>query len=167
MKKNKNKFHFFENAWTNHTGDREMTAEDLCEAKKKRRSKITIAIVSLMFAFLIWGYASSVSVTEIKFQSASVTVKRLAAVESKGYKVEYNNNVKVNYTISGKTWHISQLPLGGADIYVDLSTVNLSEITDMKIVQLPLMVDLPAEVSCTEKSQEFIEVIITKNSVES
>ena len=95
-----------------------------------------------------------------------VNVKRVTSVESKGYKVEYNNNVKVNYTIKGTVFAISQLPPKGMDVYADLSTVNLSEITDVKIVQLPLIIDLPSDISCTEKSQEYIEVIITKNNIE-
>jgi hypothetical protein len=96
----------------------------------------------------------------------TVNVKRVAAVESKGYKVEYNTGVKVNYTLSGTIFAISQVPAKGVDVYADLSTVNLSEITDTKIIQLPLIIDLPADITCTEKSQEYIEVVITKNYVE-
>jgi hypothetical protein len=92
-------------------------------------------------------------------------MKRVSSVESKGYTVEYNTGVKVNYTIRGTVFAISQLPSKGVDVYADLSTVNLSEITDMKIVQLPLIMDLPSDISCVEKSQEYIEVIITKNNI--
>ena len=166
MKKNKNKFNFFENVWLKQNSDGEGSIENGDTAKRQRRRNTAIAIFSLVCAVAIWMYACSVSLTEVKFQSIPVNVKRVASVESKGYKVEYNNNVKINYTIKGTIFAISQIPSKGMDVYADLSTVNLSEITDMKIIQLPLIIDLPADVSCTEKSQEYIEVIITKNHIE-
>ena len=167
MKKNKNKFNFFENAWSKKTYDYDdATESDVAVRKKQKRLNTAIVIFALVCSFLIWIYAYSVSLTEVKFQSASVNVKRVSSVESKGYKVEYNTNVKVNYTIRGTVFAISQIPSKGVDVYADLSTVNLSEITDVKIVQLPLILDLPADISCTEKSQEYIEVIITKINIE-
>ena len=163
----KNKFNFFENAWKKDTYiyDEE-TEKNISELKKKKQINASIAVFSLLCAFVIWMYACMVSVTDIKYQSSSVTVKRVVSVESKGYKVEYNTSVKVNYTLRGTAFAISQIPAKGVDVYADLSTVNLSEITDVKIIQLPLIMDLPADVSCTEKSQEYIEVVITKNYVE-
>ena len=158
----KNKFNFFENAWRDYDG--ESGKNDPVIKKQKRINRI-IAIFSVVCAFLIWIYASSVHITEIKYQS-TVNMKRVSSVESKGYTVEYNTGVKVNYTIRGSVFAISQLPSKGVDVYADLSTVNLSEITDVKIIQLPLIMDLPSDISCIEKSQEYIEVIITKNNIE-
>ena len=167
MKKNKNKFEFFENAWNKKTPEYDETVEkNIAERKEQKRRNTAIAIFALICSLLIWIYACSVSLTEIKFQSAPINLKRVSAVESKGYKVEYNTNVKVSYTLKGTVFAISQIPSKGVDIYADLSTVNLSEITDMKIIQLPLIVDLPSDISCTEKSQEYIEVIITKINIE-
>ena len=161
----KNKFNFFENAWGKKTYDYDETGKNDPAVKKQKRINRIIAVFSVVCAFLIWIYASSVHVTEIKYQS-TVNMKRVSSVESKGYTVEYNTGVKVNYTIRGTVFAISQLPSKGVDVYADLSTVNLSEITDMKIVQLPLIMDLPSDISCVEKSQEYIEVIITKNNIE-
>ena len=159
----KNKFDFFENAWDKKTYDYDTTGKNDPAVKKQKKINRIIAVFSIVCAFLIWIYASSVHVTEIKYQS-TVNVKRVSSVESKGYTVEYNTGVKVNYTIRGTVFAISQLPSKGVDVYADLSTVNLSEITDVKIVQLPLIIDLPSDISCTEKSQEYIEVVITKNN---
>ena len=163
----KNKFNFFENAWKKDTNEHDDAIEkNNATTKRQKRKNTAIAIFSLICALLIWIYACSVSTIDMKYQSNTVTVKRVASVESKGYKVDYNTGVKVNYTLSGTIFAISQIPSKGVDIYADLSNVNLSEITDTKIIQLPLIIDLPADVSCTEKSQEYIEVVITKNSVE-
>lgn len=166
MKKNKNKFNFFENVWLKQNSDGEDSIGSGETIKIQKRRNTAIAIFSLICALVIWVYACSVHLTEVKFQSIPVNVKRVSSVESKGYKVEYNNNVKINYTLKGTVFAISQIPSKGMDVYADLSAVNLSEITDMKIIQLPLIIDLPADLSCTEKSQEYIEVIITKIQVE-
>ena len=164
---NKNKFNFFENAWSKKVYDYDDAADkNNAVLKKKKRLNTAIAVFSLICSLMIWIYACSVSVTDMKYQSTSVTVKRVSTVESKGYKVEYNTGVNVNYTLRGTIFAISQLPGKGVDVYADLSTVNLTEITDTKIVQLPLIIDLPADLICTEKSQEYIEVKITKNIVE-
>ena len=128
----KNKFNFFENAWGKKTYDYDETGKNDPAVKKQKRINRIIAVFSVVCAFLIWIYASSVHVTEIKYQS-TVNMKRVSSVESKGYTVEYNTGVKVNYTIRGTVFAISQLPSKGVDVYADLSTVNLSEITDMKI----------------------------------
>ncbi len=163
----KNKFNFFENAWKKEIYEYDdASGKNNTALKKQKKTNTVIAIFSLVCALVIWMYACSVSVTDVKFQSSTVTVKRVASVESKGYKVEYNTGVKVNYTLNGKIFAISQIPPKGVDVYADLSTVNLSEITDTKIIQLPLIIDLPAELTCTEKCQEYIEVVITKISVE-
>lgn len=158
----KNKFNFFENAWSDYD---EADGKNDPAIKKQKRTNRIIAIFSIICAFLIWIYASSVHVTEIKYQT-TVNVKRVSTVETKGYTVEYNTGVKVNYTIRGTVFAISQIPSKGVDVYADLSTVNLSEITGVKVIQLPLIIDLPSDISCTEKSQEYIEVIITKNNIE-
>ena len=169
MKKNHNKFNFFENAWSKKTHDHDEATEndvDIAVLKKQKRLNTAIAIFALVCAFIIWIYACSVSLTDVRYQSVPVNIKRLAAAESKGYKIEYNNNVKINYTIRGTVFAVSQLPVKGVEVYADISTVNLSEITDTKIVQLPLIIDLPTDIICTEKSQEYIEVVITKINIE-
>ena len=166
MKKNKNKFNFFENVWLKQNSDGDDSIGNGETIKIQKRRNTAIAIFSLICALVIWVYACSVHLTEVKFQSIPINVKRVSSVESKGYKVEYNNNVKINYTLKGTVFAISQIPSKGMDVYADLATVNLSEITDMKIIQLPLIIDVPADLSCTEKSQEYIEVIITKIQVE-
>lgn len=162
----KNKFNFFENAWKKGVSDYDDVEQDRAAIKSQKRKNTAIAIFSLICALFIWVYACFVNVTDVKLKSSAVTVKRVSTVESKGYKVEYNTGVHVTYTLRGKVFAISQIPEKGIEVYADLSTVNLSEITDTKIIQLPILIDLPADITCTEKSQEYIEVVITKNSIE-
>lgn len=122
-----------------------------------------IGIFSVVCALAIWLYASATSETEMKLQSP-INIKYVIDVENKGYDVEYNDKLKVNFIVSGKTFAVSQIPNYGINVYADLSSVNLSEIITSKTVQLPLIFDLPEGVSCPEKSHEYIEVTIVKKS---
>jgi len=163
MKKEKYGFH-------RDDGDDKMTGmvngKSIATIKKEKRSKIATGIFAFILTLGIWFYASVMTSADIQCQSAPVTVKKISSVESKGYKVEYNTNLKINYTIRGTAFSISQLPSHGVDVYVDLSTVSLSDITDSKTVQLPLILDLPSDIICIEKSQEYVEIVITKNKTE-
>lgn len=131
-------------------------------SRRMERLNMFIGIFSVICALAIWLYASATSMTEIKLQSP-LNVKYVVDVEDKGYDVEYNDKLKVNFIVSGTTFAVSQIPNYGIKVYADLSTVNLSEIITSKTVQLPLIFDLPEGVSCHEKSHEYIEVTIVKN----
>ena len=132
-------------------------------SEKKERLNMFIGIFSVVCALMIWLYSSAISETEMKLQSP-INVKYVIDVEDKGYDVEYNDKLKINFTVSGKTLSVSQIPNYGINVYADLSTVNLSEIITSKTVQLPLIFDLPEGVICHEKSHEYIEVTIVKKS---
>ncbi len=130
-------------------------------SRKLERWNMFIGIFAVVCALAIWLYASAISETEMKLQSP-INVKYVIDVENKGYDVEYNDKLKINFIVSGKTFSISQIPNYGINVYADLSTVNLSEIITSKTVRLPLIFDLPEGVSCPEKSHEYIEVTIVK-----
>ena len=131
--------------------------------KKKKQTDMVIAIFSVVCALLIWIYAYSISLTEVKFQSAPVVVMHESTLEAQGYRVQYKTNLEVNYTLHGTVFAVSQIEDKGIEVKVDLSMVNLNEIEETKVVQLPLIFELPADITCSEKSQEYIEVTITKN----
>ena len=131
------------------------------ELRKNKRLNMFVGIFSVLCALAIWLYASAISETEMKFQSI-VNIKHVVDTEDKGYEVEYNSDLKINFILNGKVSSISQIPNYGINVFADLSTVNLSEITNTKTVQLPLVFDLPEGVTCIEKSKEYIEVTITK-----
>ena len=132
-------------------------------SRKNKRLNIFIAVFSVVCALAIWLYASAITETEAKLQSV-VNVKYIGAANEKGFDVEYNTELKINCVLSGKVSAISQIPNYGLNVYADLSSVNFSEITSSKTVQLPLIFDLPEGITCIEKSQEYIDVIITKRS---
>lgn len=130
-------------------------------SKKAKRRDMFVTIFSVVFAVIIWLYASAINETEIKFKS-SVNFKYILEVENKGYEIDYNAGTKINCTLKGKVLALSQISDDDVLFYVDLSTINYSEIENEKIVQLPLIFDLPEGVVCSEKSKEYIEITITK-----
>ena len=82
-------------------------------------------------------------------------------VETQGYTIQYED-LKVNFKIQGKVAIASQVTEKSIEVYADVSTVKLSDITDSQVFKLPLIYNLPSDVVCIEKSQEYIEVTITK-----
>ena len=136
--------------------------------KKNRRTDTIIRILSLIGAILIWVYVVLSDTAIYNYQNVSVTIKAETMVKTKGYTVEYES-MKVNFTVQGNAAKISQLSNNSVEVYADLSAVNLTEITDGQPVslQLPIVYKLPTDVSgisITQKSQEYIDVIITEKS---
>jgi len=141
--------------------ENETETEDI-DSKKTKRRDMFLGIFSVILALTIWLYASAINETEIKLQSP-VNLKYVLDAENKGYVIQYNPETKVDFTLKGKALALSQIT-GKNIISADLSTINYSEIGSEKIVQLPLTFHLPEGVTCSEKSKEYIEIIIVKNN---
>lgn len=129
--------------------------------KESRKADVAILIFSIVCAMVLWVYAVTTGDAVKQFQNVPVTVKRVSIVSTQGYDIQYTD-LKVNFTIQGSGATISQISEKSIEAYVDLSTVNLTEITDTKIVQLPIVFNVPGDVRCFDKSKEYIEVKITK-----
>ena len=105
------------------------------------------------------------------YQNVSVNIKSETIVKSKGYTISYDN-LKVNFTVQGSAAKVSQLSFKSVEVYADLSKVDLSTIEEGQsvTVPLPIVYKLPTNISgltLTEKSQEYIDIIITKKSTNS
>ena len=131
------------------------------DSQKTKRLDMFIAIFSVVCALTIWLYASAVHETEIKVQSP-VNLKYILDAENKGYSIQYNYETKINFTLKGRAMDLSKISEKDILVSADLSTINYSEIENEKIVQLPLIFNLPEGVVCSEKSKEYIEITITK-----
>lgn len=141
------------------------TENDNSESKKAKRRDLFISVFSVVCALTIWFYASAIHETELK-DSSRVNLKYILDAENKGYEIHYNYDTEINYTLKGKASALSQISGNVSIITVDLSTIKYSEIESEKIVQLPLTFNLPEGVVCAEKSKEYIEITITKKSID-
>lgn len=134
--------------------------------KKNRRIDTLIRVLSVICAVLIWSYVVLSDSAVYHYQNISVNIKSETIVKSKGYLITYDN-LKVNFSVQGSAANISQLTNKSVEVYADLSKVDLSVIEEGQsvTVPLPIVYKLPANITglaLTEKSQEYIDVIITK-----
>lgn len=136
-------------------------SKDDYTVKKNKRVDIFIAIFAIVCAIVVWVWAVTSGDSTKEFQNIPVTVKRVSIVSTQGYDIQYDD-LRVNFKIQGNVSTVSQISEKSIEVYADLSTVNLTEITDTKIVHLPLIYNVPSDVRCLEKSQEYIAVTITK-----
>ena len=136
--------------------------------KKNRQIDTLIRVLSVICAVLIWSYIVLSDSAVYNYQNVSVNIKSETIVKSKGYTISYDN-LKVNFTVQGSAAKISQLSFKSVEVYADLSKVDLSTIEEGQsiTVPLPIVYKLPTNISgltLTEKSQEYIDIIITKKS---
>lgn len=129
--------------------------------KKNKKVDVAIGIFAAICAILIWVYAVTNGDATKEFQNIPVTVKRISIVSTQGYDIQYSD-LRVNFKIQGSGATVSQVSEKSIEVYADLSTVNLTEITDTQHIRLPLVYNVPSDVRCFEKSQEYIDVTISK-----
>ena len=139
--------------------------------KKNRQIDTLIRVLSVICAVLIWSYVVLSDSAIYHYQNVSVNIKSETIVKSKGYTISYDN-LMVNFTVQGSAAKVSQLSFKSVEVYADLSKVDLSTIEEGQsvTVPLPIVYKLPTNISgltLTEKSQEYIDIIITKKSTNS
>ena len=130
---------------------------------RNRRVDMVIRILSVVCAIAIWTFNVIGDSASKDFTNFNVSAKGIALVQ-KSYTVEYDIT-QVNFKIQGKGSQISQISDSDVQVYVDISTLNLSNINGSQTFDLPLIYDVKNKtlnVVFTDKSRETIKVIITK-----
>ena len=128
-----------------------------------RRMDMIIRIIAVVCAIAIWIFNVIGDSATKEFTNFNVSAKGIALVQ-KSYTVEYDIT-QVNFKIHGKGNHISQISESDVQVYVDISSLNLSNIKDSQTFDLPLNYEVKnksVSVVFTDKSRETIKVIITK-----
>ena len=131
--------------------------------KRNQRTDVIIRILSIIGAILIWIYAVSTDVATYEFKNKEVELRGVQAVETQGYTVQYDA-LYVTFKLQGSAGKISQIEENSAGIYADMSSVDLSDIVGSKTVKIPLVFEFPKDLTCMEKSQDYIEVVISSAS---
>ncbi len=145
--------------------DLRSTDSDDYTVTRNRRVDIAIRIISIVCAIAIWvfnviGDSATLPVTNFK-----ITAKGIALLQN-SYTIEYDTT-QVNFSVTGKGTQISQLSSTDFEVYVDLSSLNLSNLSGTsQTFDLPLVYRVKNKsfdgVLFTEKSTETIKVTITK-----
>ncbi len=143
--------------------DLRSTASDDYTVVKNRRVDMIIRIISVVCAVAIWIFNVIGDSATKDFTNFNVTAKGIALVQ-KNYTVEYDIT-QVNFKIQGKGTQISQISESDIEVYVDISSLNLSNINGSQTFDLPLIYGVKNKTTgivFSDKSRETIKVIITK-----
>lgn len=128
--------------------------------KRNQRTDVIIRILSIIGAIIIWIYVVCTDVATYQFKDRVVELKNIQDVESLGYEVNYTE-LLVTFTVQGRAGKISQVTDESVRVYADLLSVDLSDIVGSQTVKVPLVYEIPRDLTCMEKSQRYLEVQIT------
>lgn len=154
--------HFLKTIFTKNDRSDDMRTDETDDYTIKRNQKIDviIRILSIIGAIVIWIYVVSTDVAGYEFKSVEVELRNIEAVEAEGFTVDYDI-LYVTFKVQGSAGKINGLEEESVKVYADLSSVDLSDIVDSKTIRLPIIYEIPKDLTCMEKSQDIIEVVIS------
>ncbi len=133
--------------------------------QRNQKTDVIIRILSILGAIFIWIYVVLTDVASYEFTDIPVEVRNVDAVEAEGYAVSYNT-LRVTFRIQGSNERISAVNADSAKAYVNLLSVDLSEIVGTKTVKVPIVYSIPDHLTCMEQSQDYMEITISVVSPE-
>ena len=132
--------------------------------KRDQKIDVIIRILSILGAIFIWIYVVSTDVASYEFKNVEVELKNIEAVEAEGFTVDYD----ILYVkVQGSAGKVSGITEDSIKVYANLSSVDLSDIVGSKTIRMPIVYEIPKDLTCMEKSQDTIEVVISVSSPES
>jgi len=166
--KEKNEKHFFKSIFmkTEKTSDIRTDETDDYTIERNQKTDVIIRILSIVGAIIIWIYVVCTDVASYEFKDVAVELKNIEAIEAEGFSVHYDIPY-VTFKVQGSAGKISGITENSVKVYANLSSVDLSDIVDSKTVKIPLVYEIPKDLTCMEKSQDAVEVVISVSSPES
>lgn len=134
--------------------------------KRNQKIDVIIRILSIIGAIFIWIYVVSTDVASYEFKNVEVELKNIEAIETEGFTVDYDI-LYVTFKVQGSAGKISGITEDSVKVYANLSSVDLSDIVGSKTIKMPIVYEIPRDLTCMEKSQDTIEVVISVSSSES
>ncbi len=134
--------------------------------KRELKIDVIIRILSILGAIFIWIYVVSTDVASYEFKNVEVELKNIEAVEAEGFTVDYDI-LYVTFKVQGSAGKVSGITEDSIKVYANLSSVDLSDIVGSKTIRMPIVYEIPKDLTCMEKSQDTIEVVISVSSPES
>ena len=128
--------------------------------KSNQRTDVIIRILSIVGAICIWIYVVLTDVASYEFKNVGVEVRNVSAIEAEGYTVSYNT-LRVSFRVQGSRERIGTVADNSASAYVNLLSVDLSEIVGSKTGEVPIIYEFPGNLTCMEKSQDYMEIVIS------
>lgn len=164
----KNGKHFLKSIFLKKDSSTDMRTDETDDYTVKRNQKIDviIRILSIIGAIFIWIYVVSTDVASYEFKNVEVELKNIEAIETEGFTVDYDI-LYVTFKVQGSAGKISGITEDSVKVYANLSSVDLSDIVGSKTIKMPIVYEIPRDLTCMEKSQDTIEVVISVSSSES
>jgi|GEM_PF-3358610 hypothetical protein len=164
----KNDKHFLRSIFSRKDSSPDMRTDETDDYTIKRDQKIDviIRILSILGAIFIWIYVVSTDVASYEFKNVEVELKNIEAVEAEGFTVDYDI-LYVTFKVQGSAGKVSGITEDSIKVYANLSSVDLSDIVGSKTIRMPIVYEIPKDLTCMEKSQDTIEVVISVSSPES
>lgn len=134
--------------------------------KRDQKIDAIIRILSIIGAIFIWIYVVSTDATSYEFKNVEVELKNIEAVEAAGFTVDYDI-LYVTFKVQGSAGKVSGITEDSVKVYANLSSVDLSDIVGSKTIKMPIVYEIPKDLTCMEKSQDTIEVVVSVSSPES
>lgn len=134
--------------------------------KRDQKIDVIIRILSILGAIFIWIYVVSTDVASYEFKNVEVELKNIEAVEAEGFTVDYDI-LYVTFKVQGSAGKVSGITEDSIKVYANLSSVDLSDIVGSKTIRMSIVYEIPKDLTCMEKSQDTIEVVISVSSPES
>ena len=134
--------------------------------ERNQKIDVIIRILSIIGAIFIWIYVVSTDVASYEFKNVEVELKNIETVEAEGFTVDYDI-LYVTFKAQGSAGKVSGITEDSVKVYANLSSVDLSDIVGSKTIKMPIVYEIPKDLTCMEKSQDTIEVVISVSSPES
>ena len=134
--------------------------------ERNQKIDVIIRILSIIGAIFIWIYVVSTDVASYEFKNVEVDLKNIETVEAEGFTVDYDI-LYVTFKVQGSAGKVSGITEDSVKVYANLSSVDLSDIVGSKTIKMPIVYEIPKDLTCMEKSQDTIEVVISVSSPES
>ena len=134
--------------------------------ERNQKIDVIIRILSIIGAIFIWIYVVSTDVASYEFKNVEVELKNIETVEAEGFTVDYDI-LYVTFKVQGSAGKVSGITDDSVKVYANLSSVDLSDIVGSKTIKMPIVYEIPKDLTCMEKSQDTIEVVISVSSPES
>lgn len=133
--------------------------------KRDQKIDVIIRILSILGAIFIWIYVVSTDVASYEFKNVEVELKNIETIEAEGFNVDYDI-LYVTFKVQGSAGKISGITEDSVKVYANLSSVDLSDIVGSQTIKMPIVYEIPKDLTCMEKSQDTIEVVISVSSPE-
>lgn len=127
--------------------------ENLSGKKKPKKNIIITFLLSLLAAVVMWIVAVDYEITDYEKDFTDINIK-LVGAEQTGMQIDFDDNVRLDITVSGKRSHLSTLKSSSFEAIVDVSGITKEGKSE------PLQVEIESVNGITLVSQSMTHLTV-------